>query len=48
MKSYSECSGLVNESKNSKENNNNEKNSIKIKPNKINKNVNISIFKKRN
>ena len=45
MKSYSECSGLVNESKNSKENNNNEKNSIKIKPNKINKNVNISLKK---
>ena len=46
MKSYSECSGLVNESKGSKENNsNNEKNSPKTKSNKVNKNVNISLKK---
>ena len=48
MKSYSECSGLVNESKSSKENNNNNKNEIdltKTKPTKVNKNVNISLKK---
>ena len=46
MKSYSECSGLINESKSSKENNtNNEKDSTTLKLNKVNKNVNISLKK---
>ena len=47
MKSYSECSGLVNESKSSKDNNNNnkEKQENKAKSNKTNKNINISLKK---
>ena len=43
MKSYSECSGLANESKSS--NNINEINIVKTKVNKINTNVNISLKK---
>ena len=46
MKSYSECSGLVNESKSNKENSNkDEKNLDKNKLNKVNKNVNICLKK---
>ena len=45
-KSYSECSGLISESKSSKENNNiNENNKKKAKINKTNKYVNINLKK---
>ena len=45
MKSFSECSGLNNESKSSKDNTNNEKNKIKENKNKTNKEINISLKK---
>ena len=45
MKSYSECSGLNNESKSSKDNTINDKNKIKVKMNKTNKDINISLKK---